>query len=55
MIELSEIEFPNIASLNMVLSGGSANIPGLAELAVSTTNLPARIGYPSRLPEFPMH
>ncbi|MDD4924191.1 MAG: cell division protein FtsA [Dehalococcoidales bacterium] len=50
MIELSEINFPNVASLNMVLSGGSANIPGLAELAVSTTRLPARIGYPFRLP-----
>jgi cell division protein FtsA len=50
MIELSEIEFPNIASLNMVICGGSANMPGLAELAVSATGLPARIGYPSRLP-----
>jgi cell division protein FtsA len=50
MIELSEINLPNIASLNMVLTGGAANIPGLAELAVSTTRLPARIGYPARLP-----
>jgi cell division protein FtsA len=50
MIELSEINLPNVASLNMVITGGAANIPGLAELAVSTTRLPARIGYPARLP-----
>ena len=50
MIELSEIELPNMAALTMVLSGGTANIPGFAELAVSTTQLPARVGYPVRLP-----
>ena len=50
MIELSEINLPNIASLNMVLTGGSANIHGLAELAAGTAHLPARIGYPPRLP-----
>jgi cell division protein FtsA len=50
MIELSESNLPNVASLNMVLTGGAANIHGLAELAVSTTHLPARIGYPARLP-----
>jgi cell division protein FtsA len=50
MIELSEIDLLNMAALNMVISGGSANIPGLAELAVGTTQLPARIGYPTRLP-----
>jgi cell division protein FtsA len=49
MIELSEIDLPNMASLNMVLCGGSANIPGLAELAAATTKLPSRIGYPARL------
>ena len=50
MIELSEIDLLNLASLNMVICGGTANIPGLAELAVSTTQLPSRIGYPTRLP-----
>ncbi len=50
MIELSEIDLPNLASLSMVISGGSANISGLAELAASTTQLPSRIGYPTRLP-----
>ena len=50
MIEISEINLPNVASLNMVITGGAANMPGLAELAASTTRLPARIGYPARLP-----
>jgi len=50
MIELSEINYPNMASLSLVLSGGVANMPGLAELAVSTTRLPTRIGIPVRLP-----
>jgi cell division protein FtsA len=49
MIELSEINYQNMASLSMVLSGGVANMPGLAELAVSTTHLPTRIGIPVRL------
>ncbi|MFA5629182.1 MAG: cell division protein FtsA [Dehalococcoidales bacterium] len=50
MLELSEIEFPNVSSLNVVICGGTANMHGLAELAVSTTGLPSRIGYPIRLP-----
>ncbi|MDD4873653.1 MAG: cell division protein FtsA [Dehalococcoidales bacterium] len=49
MIELSEINYPNVASLCMILSGGAANIPGFAELAGKTTRLPARIGVPVRL------
>jgi cell division protein FtsA len=49
MIELSEINFPNMPSLCMVLSGGAANMPGFAELSEKTTRLPTRIGIPVRL------
>jgi cell division protein FtsA len=49
MIELSEINYPNMASLCMVLSGGAANMPGFAELSEKTIHLPTRIGVPVRL------
>ncbi len=61
MIEISRINYQNMPSLCMVLSGGSANMTGLAELSQKATHLPSRIGYPVRLPgvsdtlDDPMH
>jgi cell division protein FtsA len=49
MLELPSTEGVNFAPSGIVLTGGSANLPGITELATQVTKLPARIGAPHHL------
>jgi len=49
MLELPGGEITKLVPVGMVLAGGSANLPGISELATQVTKLPVRIGTPRRL------
>ncbi len=49
MLELPQSEYPKIIPSGIVLTGGGANLPGIAELAEGITHLPVRIGVPFQL------
>jgi cell division protein FtsA len=49
MLELPGGETSKMAPSGMVLTGGSANLPGISELAAQITRLPVRVGTPHRL------
>jgi cell division protein FtsA len=49
ILELPRNDYGNIIPAGIVFTGGSANLPGLAELASDVTKLPVRIGLPVNL------
>ena len=49
ILELPQGDYASIIPAGIVLTGGSANIPGLSELAAEVTHMPVRIGTPSNL------
>ena len=48
-LELPGTGYPRLIPAGIVLTGGSANLPGLVELTASITGLPVRIGLPPTL------
>jgi cell division protein FtsA len=49
MLELSSVEIAKFVPAGIVLTGGSANLPGISELATQVTKLPIRVGIPHHL------
>jgi len=49
VLELPRNDYGNIIPAGIVFTGGTANLPGLAELASEVTKLPVRIGLPVNL------
>jgi cell division protein FtsA len=46
MLEIEGESIPDLIPSGLVITGGSANLPGIAELAQAIIRLPARIGVP---------
>lgn len=46
LMEVPTEDYQNLLRGGMVLTGGSANLPGLAELGAEVTKLPVRVGMP---------
>lgn len=49
VLELPRSDYSKLVPGGLVLTGGSSNLPGLAELAAAVTHLPVRIGVPMNL------
>jgi len=49
VLELPHGDYTKLVPAGMVLTGGCANLPGLAELTQEITGLPARVGVPANL------
>ncbi len=49
VLELPRNDYGNLIPAGIVFTGGSANLPGLAEMAADITRLPVRIGVPVNL------
>jgi len=49
VLELPRNDYGNLIPAGIVFTGGSANLPGLAEMASDVTKLPVRIGVPVNL------
>jgi cell division protein FtsA len=49
VLELPRSDYSKLVPAGLVLTGGSSNLPGIAELAASVTRLPVRIGVPMNL------
>lgn len=49
MMELPQSEYGKLIPLGLVLTGGSSNLPGIAELGQQLTRLPVRVGVPISL------
>ncbi len=49
MLELPGADYAKLVPSGMVLTGGGANLPGIAELGADVTRLPVRIGVPPNL------
>ncbi len=49
LLELPQKDFFKLIPSGIVLTGGGANLPGIAELGEKVTKLPVRIGYPVTL------
>lgn len=49
VLELPQSDYPRLVPSGLVLTGGGANLPGIAELAADVTRLPVRIGVPYNL------
>jgi len=49
VLELPQSESTKLAPCGLVLTGGSANLPGIAELGHELTRLPVRVGVPFSL------
>lgn len=49
MLELPQGDYHKLIPAGLVLTGGGANLPGIAELAQRITKVPARVGYPIAL------
>jgi cell division protein FtsA len=48
-MELPRTDYSKFIPAGLVLTGGSANLPGLAELAQEVSRIPVRIGEPVSL------
>lgn len=46
ILELPQSNYSKLVPAGLVLTGGGANLPGIAELAEKVTHLPARVGIP---------
>jgi cell division protein FtsA len=49
VLELPRSDYAKLVPAGMVLTGGSSNLPGIADLAANVTRLPVRIGVPMNL------
>jgi cell division protein FtsA len=49
VLELPRSDYSQLVPGGLVLTGGSSNLPGIAELAAAVTHLPVRIGVPTNL------
>ncbi len=49
MLELPQSDYQKLIPAGLVLTGGCANLPGIAELGQKVTRMPVRIGRPMRL------
>jgi cell division protein FtsA len=49
VLELPHNDIPRIIPSGIVLTGGAANLPGIAELASEVTRMPVRVGVPVSL------
>jgi cell division protein FtsA len=49
VLELPRSDYSKLVPAGLVLTGGSSNLPGMAELAAAVTHLPVRIGVPMNL------
>ncbi|MBI4186643.1 MAG: cell division protein FtsA [Chloroflexi bacterium] len=49
LLELPNADYSRMIPAGLVLTGGGANLPGIAELAEQVTKLPVRVGYPVQL------
>ena len=49
VLELPQGDYARLIPAGLVLTGGGANLPGIAELGREVTHLPVRIGYPTTL------
>ncbi len=49
MLELPQGDYHKLIPAGLVLTGGGANLPGIAELGQKVTHMPVRIGYPMKL------
>ncbi|MBM4433329.1 MAG: cell division protein FtsA [Chloroflexi bacterium] len=49
LMELPRTDFAKLVPSGLVLTGGTANLPGIAELATKLTRLPVRVGMPLNL------
>jgi cell division protein FtsA len=49
LMELPHVDYSSLIPAGIVITGGCANIPGLAGMAQNVTRLPVRIGVPSPL------
>ncbi|MBM2825689.1 MAG: Cell division protein FtsA [Dehalococcoidales bacterium] len=49
VMELPRTDFAKLIPAGLVLTGGSANLPGIAELGEQVTRIPVRVGAPTNL------
>jgi cell division protein FtsA len=49
MLELPQKDYERLIPAGLVITGGGANLPGLAELGQKITRMPVRVGRPMRL------
>ncbi len=49
VLELPRSDYSKLVPSGLILTGGSSNLPGIAELAAAVTHLPVRIGVPMNL------
>jgi cell division protein FtsA len=49
LLELPQTDYFKLIPSGIVLTGGGANLPGIAKLGEKVTKLPARVGYPVTL------
>ena len=49
VLELPQGDYAHLIPAGLVLTGGGANLPGIAELGREVTRLPVRIGIPTSL------
>ncbi len=50
MLELPQSDYRKLIPSGIVITGGGANITGIAELGQKVTRMPVRLGWPMRLP-----
>jgi cell division protein FtsA len=50
MLEMPQSDYRKLIPAGMVITGGGANLPGIAELGEKITRMPVRIGRPDALP-----
>jgi cell division protein FtsA len=49
MLELPQSDYRKLIPAGLVITGGGANLPGIAELGQKVTRMPVRIGTPARM------
>jgi cell division protein FtsA len=49
MLELPQSDYRKLIPAGLVITGGGANLPGIAELGQKVTRMPVRVGVPVRL------
>ena len=49
MLELPQNDYDKLIPAGLVITGGGANLPGIAELGQKVTRMPVRVGRPMRL------
>jgi cell division protein FtsA len=49
MLELPQSDFRKLIPAGLVITGGGANLPGIAELGQKVTRMPVRLGMPMKL------